>query len=67
MSIQLSFTGYKKMDQARIYHSFFEKFLCQYCRTEISSTSVGAITIIDNVELSPRYDIFMMSIQYNLH
>lgn len=39
----------------------------QYCRTEISSTLVGVMTIIDNVELSPRYDIFMMPIQHNLH
>ncbi len=37
----------------------------QYCTTEIASTLVGIDTIIDYAELSPRYDIFMLSLQYN--
>ena len=37
----------------------------QYCTTEIAATLVGIDTIIDYAELSPRYDIFMLSLQYN--
>ncbi|MDH5466638.1 MAG: outer membrane beta-barrel protein [Candidatus Aminicenantes bacterium] len=37
----------------------------QYCTTEIASTLAGIDAIIDYAEFSPRYDIFMLSLQYN--
>lgn len=37
----------------------------QYRTTETASTLAGIDTIIDYAELSPRYDIFMLSLQYN--